>query len=426
MSSPGSGSSPSIQIFEIRVKSQSVLKSVELSIGSFKRESHCHWGARTHKIELSPPCQLSPSEPLYLRARFRGLIDVISKKKIHIDELLSDVDTYYPGKQEWSKSFDKFNVVLVVKFSQYAGNAVTDGESSTSGNLQPTMDAIFNLVERFRVLVIGNSGVGKSSLINECFGVTEASVSHIEPGISNINTAILANKNRRFVLHDSQGFEHGEGENLKKVVDFLKDRRDMPNVRDQVHAVWLCFQVPLSEGDRLFEAGMEKLFRMKSEGELGPVPVITVFTKYDKLVAQVKFGNSMEFMRRTGTLDPNARNALLIKETNERFETLCVRPFKAMVGPDVPHIAVSTKKGCDSSLKDLIALTAKCVKKYLAVEVPEEVAVLSAVAQRVNPAMKIDAVIAAGKKREAFLEGPYFQRELSGENSRSVPSSFTH
>jgi hypothetical protein len=45
-------------------------------------------------------------------------------------------------------------------------------------------------------------------------------------------------------------------------------------------------------------------------------------------------------------------------------------------------------------LKDLIALTAKCVKKYLAVEVPEEVAVLSAVAQRVNPAMKIDAVIA--------------------------------
>jgi hypothetical protein len=71
--------------------------------------------------------------------------------------------------------------------------------------------------------------------------------------------------------------------------------------------------------------------------------VITVFTKYDKLVAQVKFGNSMEFMRRTGTLDPNARNALLIKETNERFETLCVRPFKAMVGPDVPHIAVSSK-----------------------------------------------------------------------------------
>ena len=32
----------------------------------------------------------------------------------------------------------------------------------------------------------------------------------------------------------------------------------------------LCFQVSLSAGDRLFEAGVEELFRMKSEGELGP------------------------------------------------------------------------------------------------------------------------------------------------------------
>ena len=32
----------------------------------------------------------------------------------------------------------------------------------------------------------------------------------------------------------------------------------------------LCFEVPLSEGDRLFEAGVEKLFCMKSAGELGP------------------------------------------------------------------------------------------------------------------------------------------------------------
>ena len=32
----------------------------------------------------------------------------------------------------------------------------------------------------------------------------------------------------------------------------------------------LCIQVPMSEGDRLFEAGVEELFRMKSNGDLGP------------------------------------------------------------------------------------------------------------------------------------------------------------
>ena len=107
--------------------------------------------------------------------------------------------------------------------------------------------------------------------------------------MSNIDTAIIASENGRFVLHDSQGFQHGEGENFKKVVNFLKARKDMPNVRDQVHAVWyvycssiagvnkmmkvlhrLCFQVSLSEGDRLFQAGVEELFRMKFNGDLGP------------------------------------------------------------------------------------------------------------------------------------------------------------
>ena len=122
--------------------------------------------------------------------------------------------------------------------------------------------------------------------------------------------------------------------------------------------------------------------------------MIAVFTKYDRLVTQVEFGNSCEFMDRTKTLDPDARNALLVKETNERFETLSVRPFRAVVGTDVPHIAVSGKfstdflldlhfaiaaekayDGSKKSLKDLTALTAKYVKECLAIEIVEEVAV---------------------------------------------------
>ena len=72
--------------------------------------------------------------------------------------------------------------------------------------------------------------------------VLPQTVSHSEAGVTNINTAIVANENGRFILHDSQGFEHGEGENFRKVVDFLKVRKDMPNVRDQVHAVWYVYR----------------------------------------------------------------------------------------------------------------------------------------------------------------------------------------
>ena len=83
----------------------------------------------------SQSSQLSPSEPLNLQVRFRGLFRVVSKNKIPVDELLSSHSSGKQGKcllcnrscladaelstLEWSKSFDKFDVVL--KFSQYAG-----------------------------------------------------------------------------------------------------------------------------------------------------------------------------------------------------------------------------------------------------------------------------------------------------------------
>ena len=45
-------------------------------------------------------------------------------------------------------------------------------------------------------------------------------------------------------------------------------------------------------------------------------------------------------------------------------------------------------------LNELVHLTAGCVKKSLADKFAEDVAIVSATAQRVNPAVKIDAVIA--------------------------------
>jgi hypothetical protein len=44
-------------------------------------------------------------------------------------------------------------------------------------------------------------------------------------------------------------------------------------------------------------------------------------------------------------------------------------------------------------LNELVHLTADCVKNSLAVDVAGDVALVSAIAQRVNSAVKIDAVI---------------------------------
>ena len=45
-------------------------------------------------------------------------------------------------------------------------------------------------------------------------------------------------------------------------------------------------------------------------------------------------------------------------------------------------------------LNELVRLTADCIKNSLAVDVAEDVALVSAIAQRVDPAVKVDVVIA--------------------------------
>lgn len=56
-------------------------------------------------------------------------------------------------------------------------------------------------------------------------------------------------------------------------------------------------------------------------------------------------------------------------------------------------VASEEYKETNKTLRELVRLTADYVKQCLSVEVAEEVAVLSVVAQRINPAVKIDAVI---------------------------------
>ena len=75
----------------------------------------------------------------------------------------------------------------------------------------------------------------------------------------------------------------------------------------------------------------------------GLVPVITVFTKYDRLVEEVQFGNGLDFHKRNKHLDAETQNARLAEETRAKFQRLCIGPFEQVVGTDIPHIAVSSK-----------------------------------------------------------------------------------
>ncbi|KAF7419488.1 hypothetical protein PC9H_002079 [Pleurotus ostreatus] len=274
-----------------------------------------------------------------------------------------------------------------------SGSSASASPATSESYLPSTIDDITRVCPRFRVLVIGKTGVGKSSLINNAFGVTAASVSKRKPGVHDINFEIESKDNAHFVVHDSQGFEPGEEQNFNIVTNFIEERRRKPELKDKLHAIWQVLVIPCS-GGRVFEIGDENFINL----HLGHVPVVVVFTKFDKLV-------TMKRMRlpstRTAGLSSDEVLQLARDDALQAFEKLCIDPLKTVVaGKEMPaYIKASTSKGYEETLAELVDRTYTDVRKYVA----EEASLVGAIAQRTSSETKIYASIAVGKRR--YWEG---------------------
>jgi hypothetical protein len=134
------------------------------------------------------------------------------------------------------------------------------------------------------------------------------------------------------------------------------------------------------------------------------VPVIGVFTKYDKLITRLE--RTMDATRREG-LSAEDLSRLAEGDAKNVLKKICFDPFEESVDKDVvPHIHVSSlsslfcslcptsnspaaSPGHEATLHNLIQLTYDNVYKYL-----KTPSIVSAIAQKVNPGVNIDASIA--------------------------------
>jgi len=198
-------------------------------------------------------------------------------------------------------------------------------------------------------------GVGKTSLIKEAFNVAGLKPSQYLPGKCNITDEIIPLEDDRFVLHDSQGFEPGEAANFKVVKSFVDKRAKKRDIKDQIHAIWLCIQVPFA-GSRVFEKGDEMVLELEHK-----VPVIVVFTQYDRLYDYVKF--NMEAVLFHGKDEKEVR--VIVEEAAQAsFKELCSDPL-IEYNPSQRWTKVSTLDEYKDAIPKLVETTNELLSKLL-------------------------------------------------------------
>ncbi|KAG2114996.1 hypothetical protein BD769DRAFT_1642260 [Suillus cothurnatus] len=364
-------------------KSKKNVESAEVRINDLRSPTSMKSGAgKVLRQTFSPPMKFSPGDMFSLHVRYRKWYGIR-----HEDIGFEPDDMFREcSAGEYNKVHK--NITIIVQLSknpniEHAEHAAPSSDGTLG--LQPTTDEIFRNCPQFRILVIGKTGVGKSSLINYAFGVQNATASHNKPGEVSIDQELISPQNNKFILHDSKGFEPGEEVNLEIVRGFINRRREMPGLKDQLHAVWLCFEIPCT-GGRLLETGVEQFLTSKREGELGDIPIVVVFTKYDKLLVQVE--RTMNKSSFKG-LSEAAIQDLVKKGAEDKLQEVCVAPLETFTEFSIPHVTVSTNKNHKETLARLIQTTEKLVCEHVGIDA----SVMTSIAQRVDPGLNIKASI---------------------------------
>ncbi|KIM56669.1 hypothetical protein SCLCIDRAFT_1220101 [Scleroderma citrinum Foug A] len=156
-----------------------------------------------------------------------------------------------------------------------------------------TVKKHFDRIGRFRVLVIGRSNAGKTTLLQRVCNTTElpevcnAKGEKLDPTIVNgslergdhdIENELVFRSNPRFVFHDSRGFESGSVSELELMKKFIANRGMEKQLAERIHAIWFC--IPMSESERAVVAAEERFF---NECNTEHVPVIVLLTKADAM-----------------------------------------------------------------------------------------------------------------------------------------------
>ncbi|KAL4067093.1 hypothetical protein V8B97DRAFT_964762 [Scleroderma yunnanense] len=151
-------------------------------------------------------------------------------------------------------------------------------ESSSNASITPRMDPVkirehFDRIGHFRILVIGRSNAGKTTILQRVCNTTELPEifntkgekidpaivqGSLERGYHDIEDELIFRSNPGFIFHDSRGFEAGSDDELRSMKKFVAERATAMKLEKRIHAIWFC--IPMTECERPIVAAEEKFF----------------------------------------------------------------------------------------------------------------------------------------------------------------------
>jgi predicted GTPase len=126
-------------------------------------------------------------------------------------------------------------------------------------------------IDKLNILVAGNSGIGKSTLINGVFGQRLA-----ETGVGRSQTQDIQSytvEGHPVCIYDTRGFEiKGAEQTVSAVRDKITTLRGQPDANDQIHIAWNCI---LEQSHRVEPIHLKFLDMLNSQ----QIPTIVVITQ---------------------------------------------------------------------------------------------------------------------------------------------------
>lgn len=133
-------------------------------------------------------------------------------------------------------------------------------------------------LKKLNIMVVGKSGVGKSTLINSLFRGNFAETGLGRPVTDKIRK--IEKKDYPMAIYDTPGFELSKGQQTKvkdEIIGLINKGLASRDINDVIHCIWYCINVG---GNRTFdETEIAWLKELTESNKTAQVPIIVVLTQ---------------------------------------------------------------------------------------------------------------------------------------------------